>query len=376
MGNITAIGSDVSIDAVESIVDSGNTNIVLQKYDNEIKQLEQKSKLYFKKETIILQKMTLKSDSPLTYELKNESTIHIFNILNNTCYKVFFQKRFLHEVFDLEFFEKDLVLYIYDTTVVSIYKLTQKSNEQCDKYLAQLSAEIFPSENGSQTYSLFRFEKKLVISHLEGNLDFYDEKTGDLLKTNSNCIGNLTKTLNEDFIYSKGFCWYDMSYEEMNQNSKTIPGFHSISNDGNYILQVDYFKSLVKIYQTNSLRTELTSHSDNFMIQFSLINEITTIEFSYDSKYIIVICSMDKKNSNFFSIYELFIYSIEEKKFVLYIPDLDKNTFRSFENYLLMGTKYGSEQLKAYSLKLTLHIPNHKIKSTQLCFRDLQFKFK
>eukprot|EP01080_Neovahlkampfia_damariscottae_P004587 gene4587-7971_t len=388
MGNVTAIGSDLTLDVAESIIDkfdSGKSTNPVKKFENELKQLEQKSKLYYEKTKLPSQKIQKFSFFPFIFERPNSLTMKIINMVNKETWFVIFEK--VQSSKFINFFEDDLVLYVHqgNDSSVSIFELEiQKSDQDSleinDKtYLAKKVSQEFPLQDENIYFRFFRFNKNLAISSDEG-LKMYDEKTGELLSYDLEISGRVIPTLNEEYLYLPAMYWYNMGLNEMTTLKKikndefrnTMIGFQTISNNGEYLLKVDYGASIIKVYQMSMMKTDLNSLFKKSIIEFSLINNIVNVNFSYDSNYVIVICWMDSSCEN----YELFIFSIEEKKFVLYVPDSKEEDFFSYENYLFLGNTCDDDEINAkYMMKL--HIPDHKIKSIKNDhFRDLQFKFE
>ena len=75
------------------------------------------------------------------------------------------------------------------------------------------------------------------------------------------------------------------------------------------------------------------------------MNEISCVDFSNDSNYILILCKTSEYED-----WELFAFSIELRKFVLYIPNLKYSKFQQLEIYLIFGYDRGAFDI--FELKL------------------------
>eukprot|EP01080_Neovahlkampfia_damariscottae_P011877 gene11877-5204_t len=131
-------------------------------------------------------------------------------------------------------------------------------------------------------------------------------------------------TLNDEYIYGKNSVFL------FNGKYSRIQNLHSISNDGHYALTCE--KNQGKIYQTSMLRENI--NEKKFYRKFMVLGEIEDINFSYDSKFVILIHQMDP-------IRRLVIFSIEENNFIFCFR-LDLNGFGcysmlSLQNSIILG---------------------------------------
>ena len=216
-------------------------------------------------------------------------------------------------------------------------------------------------------------------------MDFFNIKTGDHLKT-ENITGELKKTLNETFLYEryKKWCVYPIDRND-SDITKTFYRFECISNDGMYLLTISTDYRCCRIYQTSTLRSESQKkNKSNFEFGIFMTEEIWFVDFSYDSKYILIFC---RYPSSYDIDSQLFVYSIELRKFILILPTSSYDYAVSFEDYLIICdnsitvTKYGDKPINHIRLSQVFIVnlnKNPKLNLSNVCsgLFNIHFQFQ
>eukprot|EP01080_Neovahlkampfia_damariscottae_P005980 gene5980-9979_t len=380
MGNVFAIGSDLTVDVASSVLQkSQSKKDPLHQFQDQLCELEKKSKLFV--EETKARGYISKPFSPFSYEIES-STITVKNIVTGENFRIHFEQKEIELTSEItiKFYPNANIIYLFQDKKIFIFKLEESfmNKEEKNSKFTGLKQTAIPLDNIKLFHFLFfRIDGKLAVSDKTG-LYLYDEKTGDSFHKNHDFIGNLNQTLNREYLYEVCNHWYDLNQPGDFQQKKKMTDFHSISNNGKYLLTVDHEKYIFKVYPTSILRESPNEQVDNFICEFSVFNEIKKTEFSYDSNYVILTCRISSEGNIFANdlvFYELYVYSIEEKKFVIYISYLLEDSFSTFENYLYLGN-YINQHHMTLNRYLTFRLPAHKINSIQGDQgSDLNFKF-
>jgi len=121
-----------------------------------------------------------------------------------------------------------------------------------------------------------------------------------------------------------------------------------------YLLSLDEEKYICRVYQKSIFRHFSHKKNSKFEFEISLLNEISFVDFSNDSNYILILCKTSEYED-----WELFAFSIELRKFVLYISNLKYSKFQQLEKYLIFGNDHGAFDI--FELKLPSSKPDFEI---------------
>eukprot|EP01080_Neovahlkampfia_damariscottae_P011876 gene11876-5203_t len=414
MGNTLTVTVDIAVDLTNLIfelIQERKTSKNGKKFEKEIQELLNNSETFIKSvEKNKAEMSCFEQEENITGIYSDIGLIKIFNFITKKTSIIFLPDNFRYSkhkqriIVDKNYknlvvgglFLKNVSIHCFTISKMNYLKMDEfeilenltKTHRLCPEedtnFLTCKEIHKFVNQNYNDVPLSFFFKEDILwIYCRNGHWKLFDFSIKEVINGPDfgfDLWNNAHRTLNDEYLFSKEYGFY------FNNKHVKMNDFHSISNDGKFAMVCDKKKAIAKIYQTSMLREYV--NEQQYHRKFMILNEIEDLDFSYDSKFIILIEKekIQKMGRNTKFVRNLMIYSIEDDSFVICSPinlNFDHRNISthgqleliSLHNSVIIGhSRLGNIK---YEQIITLDFPiKYKYQFDWNSLLDLHFKFK